>query len=116
MFTFFNIIRFFRADLLITFRLTGATSQIVPLGQLAGSDSASIHSQLVQKLKGESDKSEPKFARESIITNSGEKSQEETPSIVADNDQQKPHPTAATVASSDDQESPAKETSYRLNK
>ncbi|MBD0314933.1 MAG: DUF4114 domain-containing protein, partial [Microcoleus sp. T3-bin5] len=78
----------------ITFRVTGATSQIVPLGELAGSDSASIHSGLVQKLKSESDKSDPKFPPESIITNSGEKSQEETPSIAADNDQQKPQPTA----------------------
>ena len=94
----------------ITFRVTGATSQIVPLGELAGSDSASIHSELVQKLKGESDKSEPQFPPESIITNSGEKSQEETPSIAADNDQQKPQPTAATVANSDSQESPLTET------
>ncbi|MEG4293357.1 DUF4114 domain-containing protein, partial [Microcoleus sp. D2B6] len=94
----------------ITFRVTGATSQIVPLGELAGDDSASIHSELVQKLKGESDKSDPKFPPESIITNSGEKSQEETPSIAADNDQQKPQPTAATVANSDSQESPLTET------
>ncbi len=94
----------------ITFRVTGATSQIVPLGELAGDDSASIHSELVQKLKGESDKSDPKFPPESIITNSGEKSQEETPSIAADNHQQKPQPAAATFANSDSQESPLTET------
>jgi hypothetical protein len=54
----------------ITFRVTGATSQIVPLSQLAGDDSASIHSDSGQKLKGESDKSEPLFTRESTVTNS----------------------------------------------
>lgn len=95
----------------ITFRVTGATSQIVPLGELAGSDSASIHSELVQKLKGESDKSEPQFSQESIISNSGDKFQGETPSIAADNDQQKPQQTAGTVANSDSTESPATETS-----
>ncbi|MEG5045908.1 putative Ig domain-containing protein [Microcoleus sp. B4-C1] len=89
----------------ITFRVTGATSKIVPLSELVDSFSASIHSQLVQKLKGESDKSEPKFTRESTVTNSGDQSQGETPSITADNDQQKPQPTAATVANSDSQES-----------
>jgi hypothetical protein len=51
----------------ITFRVTGATSQIVPLSQLAGSFSASIHSELVQKLKGESDKSEPKFPENQLL-------------------------------------------------
>ncbi|MFB8795850.1 MAG: DUF4114 domain-containing protein, partial [Microcoleus sp.] len=90
----------------ITFRVTGATSKIVPLSQLVDPFSASIHSQLVQKLKGESDKSEPKFTAESTVTNSGDRSQGETPSITADNDQQKPQPTAATVANSDSQESP----------
>ncbi|MEG4603223.1 DUF4114 domain-containing protein [Microcoleus sp. F6_B6] len=85
----------------ITFRVTGATSKIVPLSELVDSFSASIHSQLVQKLKGESDKSEPKFTRESTVTNSGDKSQGETPSITADNDQQNPQPTTATVANSD---------------
>jgi hypothetical protein len=99
----------------ITFRVTGATSQIVPLSQLAGFSSASIHFELVQKLKGESDKSEPKFLQESIITNSGDKSQGETPSIAADNDQQKPQQTVATVANSDSQESPVTETSTVAN-
>jgi hypothetical protein len=95
----------------ITFRVTGATSKIVPLSQLVGSFSASLPSQLIQKLKGELDKSEPKFTRESIITNSGEKSQGETPSITTDYDQQKSQPTAATIANSDSQESPPTETS-----
>jgi hypothetical protein len=99
----------------ITFRVTGATSQIVPLSQLAGDDSASIHSELVQKLKGESDKSEPLFTRESTVTNSADKSPEETPSITADNDQQKPQQTAATVANSDSQESLPTETSTVAN-
>ncbi|AFZ10490.1 Rhs family protein (plasmid) [Oscillatoria nigro-viridis PCC 7112] len=96
----------------ITFRVTGATSKIVPLSQLVDPLSASIHSQLVQKLKGESDKSEPKFTAESTVTNSGDKSQGETPSITADNDQQKPQPTAtSTVANSDSPEAQPTETS-----
>jgi len=99
----------------ITFRVTGATSQIVPLSQLAGSDSASIHSELVQKLKGESDKSEPLFTRESTVTNSADTFPVQTPSITADNDQQKPQQTAVTVASSDSQESLATETSTVAN-
>jgi hypothetical protein len=56
----------------ITFRATGATSQIVPLSQLAGDDSASIHSDSVQKHKGKSDKSAPLFTRESTVSNSGD--------------------------------------------
>ncbi|MEG5030570.1 DUF4114 domain-containing protein [Microcoleus sp. AT8-B1] len=95
----------------ITFRVTGATSKIVPLSELVDSFSASIHSQLVQKLKGESDKSEPKFTQESTVTNSGDQSQGETPSITADNDQQKLQPTAATVANSDSPEAQPTETS-----
>jgi hypothetical protein len=95
----------------ITFRVTGATSQIVPLSQLVGSFSASIHSELIQKLKGESDKSEEKFTRESTVTNSGDTFQVEKPSITADNDQQKPQSTAGTVANSDSQESQPTETS-----
>jgi len=89
----------------ITFRVTGATSQIVPLDQLAGDDSASVHSELVQKLKGESDKSEEKFTREPTVTNSGDTFPGEKPSITADNDQQKPQSTAANLANSDSQES-----------
>ncbi|MEG4291151.1 DUF4114 domain-containing protein [Microcoleus sp. C2C3] len=99
----------------ITFRVTGATSQIVPLSQLAGSDRASIHSQLVQKLKGESDKSGSLFTAESTVTNSADTFPAQTPSITADNDKQKPHPTAATVANSDSQESLPTETSSVAN-
>jgi DNA/RNA endonuclease G (NUC1) len=99
----------------ITFRVTGATSQIVPLSKLAGDDSASIHSDSVQKLKGESDKSEPLLTGESTVTNSADQSPAKTPSITADNDQQKPQQTAATVARSDSQESLATETSTVAN-
>ncbi|MEG4341646.1 DUF4114 domain-containing protein [Microcoleus sp. D3_18_C2] len=100
----------------ITFRVTGAISKIIPLSQLVDPFSASIHSQLIQKLKGESDKSDPKFTRESTVTNSGDKSQGETPSITADNDQQKPQQTeTSTVGKSDSQESPATETSTVAN-
>ena len=99
----------------ITFRVTGATSQIVPLDQLAGDDSASIHSELVQKLKSESDKSEPKSTAESSVTNSDDTFPAETPSITADNDPQKPQQTAATVANSDSQESLPTETSTVAN-
>src|SRR4028118_1023712 len=99
----------------ITFRVTGATSQIVPLDQLAGDDSASIHSDSVQKHKGESDKSEPLFTGESTVTNSADTFPVQTPSITADNDQQKPQPTAATVANSDSKESLPTETSTVAN-
>jgi hypothetical protein len=95
----------------ITFRVTGATSQILSLSQLVGSSSASIHSELVQKLKGESDKSEEKFTAKSTVTNFGDTFQGEKPSITAGNDQQKPQSTAGTVANSDSQESQPTETS-----
>ncbi|MEG4918535.1 DUF4114 domain-containing protein, partial [Microcoleus sp. B7-D4] len=78
----------------ITFRVTGAISKIIPLSQLVDAKSAAIHSQLIQKLKGESDKSEPKSPAESSATNSADKSQEKTSLITSDTDKQKPQPTA----------------------
>jgi hypothetical protein len=95
----------------ITFRVTGATSKIVSLSELVGSFSASLPSQFIKKLKGESDKSQEKFTAEPTVTNSGDTFQVEKPSITADNDQQEPQSTAATVANSDSQESLPTETS-----
>ncbi len=89
----------------ITFRVTGATSKIVALSELVGSFSESLPSELIQKLKGESDKSEEKFTRESTVTDSSDTFQVLKPSITADNHQQKPQSTAATVANSDSQKS-----------
>ncbi|WP_293313893.1 putative Ig domain-containing protein [Microcoleus sp. PH2017_08_TRC_O_A] len=94
----------------ITFRVTGATSKIIPLNQLVDSKSASVHDLLVQKLKGESDKSATKSTAESTATNSGEKSPEKTPLTTADIDKQKPQITATTKITDSNSQKPETKT------